>query len=118
MIWFFNFQNSFMLPAPRAVLGGNAKVPKQATNTTPSPIANGPAMFKNFSDGAQIAVADSPINDLSFHIPLKVYHKPPTIPAVYQAARISAGPPMKQSGANIVPNTAQCAIHAMCFAIG
>jgi len=36
-------------------------VPKQATKTTPNPIANGPAIFKNFSDGAQIAVADSPI---------------------------------------------------------
>ena len=45
--------------------------------TRPKPIAKGPPMFKNFSEGAVAAIA----------------LKPPTAPAVYQAALTSNGPP-------------------------
>ena len=52
-------------------------LPKLAQNTTPSPMARGPPQLKNLSLGAHMAVVESP----------------PTIPAVYQAARVRIGPP-------------------------
>ena len=47
-------------PAPNAVVGGRKADPMLAANTTPSPIANGPPMYKNLSFGAQTATVDSP----------------------------------------------------------
>lgn len=52
-------------------------------------MASGPDIIKNFSDGAVMAVAE----------------RPPTIPAVYQAARVRTGPAMKHSGAKTAPRT-------------
>lgn len=50
---------------------------------------SGPPMFRNFSLGAHMATVESP----------------PTIPAVYQAALISRGPPRKARGATTAPKT-------------
>merc|ERR1719348_1821833 len=54
-------------------------------------MASGPPMYRNLSDGAQAATVDNP----------------PTIPAVYHAARVKIGPPRKQIGATTAPMTAQ-----------
>lgn len=42
--------------------------------------------------------------------------RPPTTPAVYQAALIKRGPPIKHIGANIAPSTPEWSNHAICFA--
>ena len=52
-------------------------VPRLAQKTTPRPMASGPPQVRNLSLGAQAATVDSP----------------PTMPAVYQAARVRIGPP-------------------------
>lgn len=59
IIKLISFKTKFLL-APRAECGGKKKLPIFATKTTPNPIANGPDNAKNFSEGAQIAVAESP----------------------------------------------------------
>lgn len=46
--------------APNAVPGGKKNVPILATNTIPRPIASGPYIFKNFSEGAEKAIRDKP----------------------------------------------------------
>ena len=51
--------------------------PRLAQNTTPRPMASGPPQFRNLSLGAHMAVVE----------------RPPTIPAVYHAARVRMGPP-------------------------
>lgn len=63
-------------------------------------MANGPAMFKNFSEGAVAAISD----------------KPPTNPAVYQAARTNNGPPNKANGATNAPRIPLCSNQAACLA--
>ena len=52
-------------------------LPRLAQKTTPRPMARGPPQFKNLSLGAHMAVVE----------------RPPTIPAVYHAARVRMGPP-------------------------
>lgn len=53
------------------VVGGRNMPASDDAKTTPRPIANGAPIVRNFSDGAHTAMVDNP----------------PTIPAVYQAAR-------------------------------
>ena len=48
------------LPAPRALPGGRKNIPIFDTNTTPRPMARGPDIMRNFSEGAVIAVAERP----------------------------------------------------------
>lgn len=72
---------------------------KDEAKTMPKPIAKGPPIVKNFSDGAHTAIVD----------------RPPTIPAVYQAALSMIGPPIKHSGAMTAPIIAECAAHANCL---
>merc|ERR1712012_57139 len=86
-------------PAPNAVVGGRNAEAILDAKTTPNPIARGPPMYRNLSLGAVRATVDNP----------------PTIPAVYHAARVSKGPPRKQIGATTAPITAQCKAHASCF---
>lgn len=43
------------------VLRGSNHLPREDTKTTPSPIARGPPMFRNFSLGAHMARADKPV---------------------------------------------------------
>uniref|UniRef100_A0A8D8RW64 Uncharacterized protein n=1 Tax=Cacopsylla melanoneura TaxID=428564 RepID=A0A8D8RW64_9HEMI len=69
-------------------------------NTTPSPIARGPPIVRNLSLGAHAATVLNP----------------PTIPAVYQAALTSTGPPMKQMGAITAPTSAEWTAQASCLA--
>ena len=73
--------------------------PIDEANTSPNPIANGPPIFKNFSDGAVAAIA----------------LKPPTAPAVYQAALTSVGPPSIVKGAKKAPIIPACSAQAKCF---
>lgn len=47
-------------PAPNAVFGGKTNEPKHETIMTPKPIDKGPAIFKNFSEGAHTAVSERP----------------------------------------------------------
>lgn len=42
-------------PAPKAVVAGKNMEPSDAANTTPSPMANGPPMYRKRSLGAQTA---------------------------------------------------------------
>ena len=56
-------------------------MPRLAQKTTPRPMASGPPQVRNLSLGAQAATVDSP----------------PTMPAVYQAARVRIGPPAKKN---------------------
>merc|ERR1719167_47287 len=65
-------------------------------------MAKGPPHVRNLSLGAQAATVD----------------RPPTIPAVYQAARVRIGPPSRQMGATTAPRTAQWSNQAACFALG
>lgn len=69
------------------MVGGKNIDAKEEANTTPSPIANGPPIIRNLSLGAQTATVD----------------RPPTTPAVYQAARIMICPPTRESGARTAP---------------
>jgi hypothetical protein len=64
-------------PEPSAVVGGRNMDPRLAQKTTPRPMANGPPQVRNLSLGAQAATVE----------------RPPTMPAVYQAARVRMGPP-------------------------
>ena len=59
------------------MVGGRNIVPILAQKTTPRPIARGAPQLRNLSLGAQTATVE----------------RPPTIPAVYQAARVKIGPP-------------------------
>ena len=59
------------------MVGGRNIVPRLAQNTIPRPIARGPPQVRNLSLGAHTATVDNP----------------PTIPAVYHAARVRIGPP-------------------------
>jgi hypothetical protein len=52
-------------------------LPRLAQTTTPRPMASGPPQLRNLSLGAQAATVD----------------RPPTMPAVYHAARVRIGPP-------------------------
>merc|ERR550517_1233047 len=54
-------------------------------------MARGAPQLRNLSLGAQTATVE----------------RPPTIPAVYQAALVRMGPPIKQMGAITAPMTAQ-----------
>lgn len=63
--------------------------PSDEAKTTPKPTASGPPMFRNFSLGAHMATVE----------------RPPTMPAVYHAARIIRGPPSRVRGAMIAPIT-------------
>lgn len=74
-------------------------LPIEAAKTKPIPTDNGPAIFKNLSEGAVAATID----------------KPPTTPAVYQAALITNGPPNKVIGAIKAPNKPACNNQANCF---
>jgi hypothetical protein len=56
-------------------------LPRLAQTTTPRPMASGPPQLRNLSLGAQAATVD----------------RPPTMPAVYQAARVRIGPPVTQA---------------------
>ena len=60
-------------------MGGRNIVPRLAQNTTPSPMARGPPQLRNLSLGAHTATVD----------------RPPTIPAVYHAARVRIEPPQQ-----------------------
>lgn len=86
-------------PAPSTVVGARNMEAIDDANTTPSPMASGPPMYRNWSLGAHTATVD----------------RPPTMPAVYQAARISTGPPTKQTGARMAPMMAQWPIQASCL---
>ena len=59
-----------IIDAPNAVVGGKNAEAIEDMKTTPNPMAKGPPIYKNLSLGAVIAIVD----------------KPPTTPAVYQAA--------------------------------
>lgn len=61
----------------------------EEAKTTPKPTASGPPILRNFSLGAHIATVD----------------RPPTMPAVYQAALNIRGPPRRVSGAMTAPIT-------------
>lgn len=61
----------------------------EEAKTTPNPTARGPPMLRNFSLGAHMATVD----------------RPPTMPAVYQAALIIRGPPSRVMGAMTAPIT-------------
>ena len=74
-------------------------LPTDAANTKPKPTDNGPAIFKNLSDGAVAATVD----------------KPPTTPAVYHAALITSGPPNNVIGAIKAPKRPACNAQANCF---
>ena len=58
-------------------MGGRNIEPRLAQKTTPRPMARGPPQARNLSLGAQAATVE----------------RPPTIPAVYQAARVRIEPP-------------------------
>ncbi len=62
-------------------------------------MAKGPPMFKNFSLGAVAAIR----------------LRPPTMPAVYQAALSTIGPPNNVTGAIIAPIRPECKIQAKLF---
>ena len=62
-----------------------------AAKMTPNPMARGPPMYKNLSLGAVAATVE----------------RPPTMPAVYQAARVRIGPPKRQIGAMTAPRIMQ-----------
>ncbi len=74
------------VPEPRAVVGGRNMEPRLAQKTTPSPMARGPPQARNLSLGAQAATVD----------------RPPTIPAVYQAARVRIEPPAHKKRDKII----------------
>ena len=69
-------------------MGGRNIVPRLAQNTIPRPIARGPPQVKNLSLGAHTATVDNP----------------PTIPAVYHAARVRIGPPVQTLEKSIFHN--------------
>lgn len=85
--------------SPSLVVGGKNIEPIEAANTAPRPMASGPFIFKNFSLGAVAAIK----------------LRPPTIPAVYQAAFNRTGPPNKVIGAIKPPRRPACKSQAKCL---
>lgn len=58
--WYNKSHWKEILLAPSAVLGGKKNVPILAAKTTARPIAKGPPIIKNFSEGAVNAIVESP----------------------------------------------------------
>lgn len=64
-----------LLPAPRAVVGGKNIVATDEAKTTPNPIARGPPIYKNFSDGAHTATVDNPPTTPAVYLQLHIFIK-------------------------------------------
>ena len=79
----------WIIPANILNVWPSSYSPREEAKTTPKPTASGPPMFRNFSLGAHMATVE----------------RPPTMPAVYQAARSIRGPPSSVKGATTAPIT-------------